>query len=182
MARRCGGPPLRLGSEDEARQGQGQGHDKGSLGAGKSLTDSYAGGGATVVAAVSAASGTQGCFGSAASAAFDQTQLRLRPTALRRRNRCCGCFGRIGNTRLFRFGCFGRIGGARLFRLYRDAQFPIWNAISVAVGLGLSKRNIVIAFTPCYIRGHVLLLVEQPLDCTRASTYRAGDGDAQARG
>ena len=40
---------------------------------------------------------------------------------LRRRNRCCGCFGRIGNTRLFRFGCFGRIGGARLFRLYRDA-------------------------------------------------------------
>ena len=27
-----------------------------------------------------------------------------------------------------------------------------------------------------------LFLVEQPSDCTRASTYRAGDGDAQARG
>ena len=64
---------------------------------------------------------------------------------LRRRNRCCGCFGRIGNARLFRFGCFGRIGGARLFRLYGDAQFSIWSVRSVAVGFGLSKRNIVIA-------------------------------------
>ena len=81
----------------------------------------------------------------------DQTRLRrcdrdrAAEVALRRRNRCCGCFGRIGNTKLFRFGCFGRIGGARLFRLYRDAQFPIWSVISVAIGLGLSKRNIVIA-------------------------------------
>ena len=46
---------------------------------------------------------------------------RAAEVALRRRNLCCGCFGRIGNTRLFRLGCFGRIGGARLFRLYRDA-------------------------------------------------------------
>ena len=37
---------------------------------------------------------------------------------LRRRNRCCGCFGR-GRC----CGCFGR----RLLRLYRDVQFPIWN-------------------------------------------------------
>ena len=63
------------------------------------------------------------------------------------RRRCCGCFGhgcfgRIGNARLFRLGCFGRIGGARLFRLYRDAQFSIWSIISV---VGLLKRNIFIA-------------------------------------
>ena len=81
----------------------------------------------------------------------DQTRLRrcdrdrAAEVALRRRNRCCGCFGRIGNARLFRLDSFGRIGGARLFRLYGDAQFSIWSVRSVAVGFGLSKRNIVIA-------------------------------------
>lgn len=42
---------------------------------------------------------------------------RAAEVALRRRNRCCGCFGRIGDARLFQLGCFGRIGGARLCKL-----------------------------------------------------------------